>query len=331
MTNFAPIYLNDLQGFSVPAIIHNGGYYFVDLSVYENGRVECWQFEDFEHFKNDVQNGWVTSQIPNHQCISIHNLGEWKIKNVDWLFDNDSFIQHIVQQIKIINPNWQNIYHYTPKKVNGIIHGEDGRGTLYKEVMGEIEGQKDKINGQGFDLFLKQQEHYALVQVIVFKDSTIHIQRLENPLQLSLSEFENKVKNGDIATVLPKNARVYIYGLGSFITDEEIWSEEIENILAEIKEAIKEMNGEQTYFDICREMYQLYQQYPTTENKEKLKIAYENVPEHLRMYLGDMDTKDIVIRMIIYGEQEIENWSHYQITKALDLPLPSIDIVKEKE
>ena len=30
------------------------------------------------------------------------------------------------------------------------------------------------------------------------------------------------------------------------------------------------------------------------------------------MYCGDMDTKDIPIRMILCGMDEIKNWSHYQ-------------------
>lgn len=38
--------------------------------------------------------------------------------------------------------------------------------------------------------------------------------------------------------------------------------------------------------------------------------AYEAVPKHNRRYVGDMDTEDFDVRMIIYGEQELESRSH---------------------
>jgi len=69
-----------VKGVSIPGIIKNGPYHFTDLDVYEDGRVACWNFEDFEHFKNDVQRGWVSICIPSGQNISIHGLGDWTIK-----------------------------------------------------------------------------------------------------------------------------------------------------------------------------------------------------------------------------------------------------------
>jgi hypothetical protein len=57
-----------------------------------------------------------------------------------------------------------------------------------------------------------------------------------------------------------------------------------------------------------------------------LRRSYEAVPEHLRMYCGDMDTKDIPIRMILYGKDEIKNWSHYAVSKAEGMELPTIEI-----
>ena len=37
------------------------------------------------------------------------------------------------------------------------------------------------------------------------------------------------------------------------------------------------------------------------------------------------------IRMIIYGKQEIENWSHYQVAKKLGDELPNIEIPEIKD
>jgi hypothetical protein len=64
----------------------------------------------------------------------------------------------------------------------------------------------------------------------------------------------------------------------------------------------------------------------TKDTLSVLRRSYEAVPEHLRMYCGDMDTKDIPIRMILYGKDEIKNWSHYAVSKAEGMELPTIEI-----
>ena len=61
--------------------------------------------------------------------------------------------------------------------------------------------------------------------------------------------------------------------------------------------------------------------------KEKASIS-----PHLRPYiLGDIDVKDIPIRMIIYGKKEIENWSHYIVAKEMGYDLPENSIPTPKD
>ena len=72
--------------------------------------------------------------------------------------------------------------------------------------------------------------------------------------------------------------------------------------------------------------YERYMAEPSSKAMVAFRQKYEAVPEHLRLYCGDMDTKDIPIRMILYGKREIESWSHYQVAKAHGEELPSIDV-----
>lgn len=89
-----------IEGFSIPAIIHNSSYFFVDIEVYEDGRVACWNFEDLEHFKQDVKRGWVAVSIPDQEDISIHGLGSWTISNGRWEFNEQRFIEYVLSLIK---------------------------------------------------------------------------------------------------------------------------------------------------------------------------------------------------------------------------------------
>ncbi len=321
-----------IEGYSIPAFIKNGSYFFADLHVYENGRVECWNFEDFEHFKNDVNRNWVVLNVPDNNKISIHGLGSWTINEGEWLFNKESFIEYVQNLIKELNPNLENIYKYSEKTINGVRVGESGSGTVYKENKRHPNDFfPEKINGQSLNLFYKDTDSFNLVKVNIFRDNTIQLSRLENPVDLTLEGFEQFIQEGKLLTEIPLNSIVSIYGLGRFRVTEVQYASEIEEKLIEVKDILRELNGLPSSIDLCRQAHQNYIEDPTIENRDKLKIAYENVPDHQKMYVGDMDTKDIEVRMIIYGEDEIDNWSHYQAAKALGQPLPTIKVPKPKD
>ncbi|NIG55791.1 hypothetical protein [Chitinophaga sp. Cy-1792] len=316
-----------VEGFSIPGFVHNGSYYFVDIDVYADGRVECWQFEDFEHFKNHVKNDWVAVGIPENKAIDIHGLGVWDISNGTWLYNEDSYIEYVWSLIELLNPKLENIFKYSEKIVKGISVGETGKGTNYKEVpRTPHDFFPPRLTGESLNMFYCKEHVYHLIKVIVFPDLTIKLDRMEVPVNMSLEDFEALVAQGVIVTALPQNAKVHIYGLGEFTATRCQYHIDAHDKILEIKDIIRELKKEPSTVKICIAAYDAYLNHPTAENKEQLRIAYENVPEHHRMYVGDMDTKDIEVRMIIYGEQEIENWSHYQVSKAIGAALPTITL-----
>ncbi|MBC9914317.1 DUF7638 domain-containing protein [Chitinophaga varians] len=322
-----------VEGFSIPAIIHNGSYFFVDIDVYADGRVDCWNFEDLEHFKKDVSRGWVTLSIPDNKEISIHGLGNWTITNGSWLFNEESFIAHVLNLIKALNPTMENIYHYREKVVKGVRIGDSANGSIYKERKSSPNDLfPEKINGSSVHLFYKVEDEYYLTRVVVFPDSTISLDRLKEPVNITLAELEELVNKGIIVAAVPAGSKVNIHGLGSFTIHKEQYSTDIEDKLLEIQDLIRELRGEPSLVEVCRAAYQQYLNDPTVGNKEQLKISYEAVPDHHKRYVGDMDTKDTAVRMIIYGEQEIENWSHYRVAKAMgEEKLPTIKVPKPKD
>lgn len=321
-----------IEGFSIPAFIRNGSNFFVNLEVYEDGRVNCWNFEDFEHFKKDVRRGWVRLSIPDNEEISIHSLGAWTITEGSWIFNPESFIEYVLSLIKQLNPGLENIYQYSEKKINGITISENGRGSVYKEHKRTPHDTfPHKTDGKSMNLFYKIKDEYHLVQVNIFSDQTISLNRLEQPIELTLPELEELIAQGTIVTEVPSSSKVHIYGLGSFTIKDTSYAADINQKLSEIRDIIRALNGEPDSIQLCRLAYKQYIDNPTSANKEQLKIAYENIPDHNKMYVGDMDTKDIEVRMIIYGEQEIERWSHYQVAKARGEKLPGISIPKTRD
>jgi len=239
-----------IEGYSIPAFINNGGHCFVNLDVYEDGRVQCWNFKDFEHFKKDVQRNWVSFSIPNYQSISIVGLGEWIIHEANWLFNKDSFIEYVENVIKMLNPNLENIYKYTERKnENGIIYSQNGHGTVFKEkrnsplcdIFAEIK------RGNGHDFFYKIRGDFYLVSANVFSDGSIHLSRLENPVELTLNEFEILIRKKVLVSRIRKNSNVIIYGLGSFKIHKALYYKTINEKLVEIKNDLERFSKRQKF------------------------------------------------------------------------------------
>lgn len=319
-----------IEGVSIPGLIRNWNHYFTDLEIYEDGRVECWNFQDFAHFKKDVHRGWVAVNIPDGERISIHSLGEWTINKGAWQHNEASFIDYVWLIVQHLNPKLVNLYEYHEKKVNGITVGESGKGYIYKahkrSPNDPFPGRK---TGKGLNLFFMDlQNVYHLVRLDIFGEDSILVNRYSEPFEIDLPQLEQMISKGQIVTELPVGAEVKILGLGKFTILEESYSTEVGEKLLEIKDMIKTLAGEPTSLEICVDVYDQYLKAPTKALKEALKVAYENIPEHEKMYVGDMDVKDTAVRMIIYGDEEIENWSHYQAAKHFGKELPTISIPK---
>lgn len=322
-----------IEGVTIPGFINNGIHFFVDLEVYEDGRVECWNFEDFEHFKNDVKRDWVSVSVPDGNGISIHSLGNWAISDGSWIHDKNSFINYVWSIVKHLNPTLTNLYKYTEKKVNGVRIGESGNGKIFKEKKRVPNDPfPERIKGEGFNLFFKNDKNeYHLVRLDIYNIDSIIVNRYSEPFEVDLPQLEQMISAGKILSRVPPGVDVQILGLGRFKILEEKHCTKISEKLLEIKDTIRVLNGEPSTIEVCRKIYEQYINDPTELLKDQLREAYESIPEHERMYVGDMDVKDIAVRMIIYGEQEIENWSHYQVAKKMGEELPTIDIPKPKK
>ena len=164
---------------------------------------------------------------------------------------------------------------------------------------------------------------YFLTEIRIYKDSKIDCWGL-----VGLEEFKSKLKSGWVVTSLPEGAETSVSFLVKFIATDVMAFISEDEFYKEVVDEIAALNSQPTSSDLCRLAFKEFQEAKTEVTRAKLKAAYESIPEHNRRYvLQDMDVKDIPIRMIIYGEDEIENWSHRMASKHLGLkPLPTIKV-----
>ena len=320
-----------MEGVIIPGIIRNGNYFLSGLHVYGDGRVDDWDFEDFEGFKRDVRRGWVATQVPDGGALSIHHLGQWQLDNGRWQYDAEGFIDHVWSVVKELNPELSNLYEYTPRKINGIVYGESGKGrSYYGEPRFERDPMPERIAGDR-SMFCYQDEagDYYLTLVEIFAEDKIVLQWLPESITLTFDELKALVPQERVRSSPPVGSTIKLMGLGEARLAAIDYEIAIDSKLAEISDMLKKLKGEPDSAELCVQRYEEYCEQPSVEARDKLREAYEAVPEHERMYLlGDQDRKDFPIRIIIYGEDEIEGWSHRAAARADGLPLPTIQVPK---
>ena len=120
---------------------------------------------------------------------------------------------------------------------------------------------------------------------------------------LDIEGLRDLLEREYVMTVLPEGQDVYVPEVTSFQATNVVNAVSEEEFLRETADIIRELNGQPTTLDRCRDAWNAYLNDKSPENLETLKAAYESVPEHNRTWLGDFDTKDFPIRQAIYGEQ----------------------------
>ena len=149
------------------------------------------------------------------------------------------------------------------------------------------------IRGKGLSAFIHNWHYYETI-IGVFEDGTIDCWEWVN-----FEEFKTKVAEGWVVTEVPKGARISCHHLYYGNSTLEFYIE-IDEFVKEVEDTIDQLQGKQTVADTCVQAFAKFLTFPTKENKNRLREAYNAIPKHLRIYvLGDMDCKDSAIRMCI--------------------------------
>jgi hypothetical protein len=148
----------------------------------------------------------------------------------------------------------------------------------------------ETIPGTYLQAFIKSGQDYFVAEIKIYKDGVIDCYG-----EVDLEGFKEKVRTGRVKTRVPEGARVSMMNHGiafTFtVTNVRALVEE-EEFVKQVEDEIRRLNGQPTTHDLCRKAMDRYEQAPTEENKEQLRQSYVAVPKHLRVFLGDIDSKD---------------------------------------
>jgi hypothetical protein len=169
------------------------------------------------------------------------------------------------------------------------------RPPIKRSNEGSIDFGKEKI-----PVFVAEGTQFRLEPLFVFADGSLRIGAHE-PF-VNLEYVKDAFLTGRLTTQVPDASRITIEGLGSFTTARGMWNVKPEERIREIESTSNQLKGEQDPIVICRAAFAAFHKDPIPGNRAALKIAYEAVPEHLRCYCGDMDSKDFLIRRALQND-----------------------------
>lgn len=295
-----------LEGFSIPGIIHNMQYHFTDLQVYSDGLISCWEMVDLSMFKDKLNKGWVVTSIPDGEAISIFSLGHWKIEKGEWQHTKETLYDYVHSLVKRLNPTLENLHNY-----NGNNSKMVGKANVAKHFIPTpkpyyFDDPKsffpNRINGEKFHFFYRNDDHKTyLAELSIYKSGNIEITNLPKKKIYKFEDLNDLTKNGILITDLKIGETVSILNLGSFkvVSGSGV---DIKSKLNELTDKFNELNGRENSIAKCARIFDEYKQNPTKKLRDELREAYEEVPEHQRIFVGTMDTKDYEVRQVIYGD-----------------------------
>ncbi len=294
-----------IEGIAIPGIINNGGHYFyIHVEIYEDGMTNCWELVDLKGLKNKIDSNMLSPTVPVGNNLSIHGLGSYNVEEAIWKFNNKSYYKHIEKTIRVLNPYFVNIYESSNREkklseTRRIIHSP-------KSIDYYVESEMfyQTIEGNGFSVFMKHEGKNYLVNLIAYKNGLIVIYNLPNEMHYKMEEISELFRDGTLFTNYDTTMPITIMDLGEVKLSKPLYATSIEAKYTELLDIHKKLNGDKSTIEDCRDAYHLYLANPSEFYREILKKKYEQVPEHERMYLGDMDNKDGDYKRIIYRPNE---------------------------
>lgn len=293
-----------VEGTRVPGIIKNFQYFYINVDVYEDGMVNCWELVDLDGLKEKLSINWLLPQVPVGENISIHGLGCYKIKSAIWRYDSKSYYKYINNIIKKLNPKLTNIYRISKEEKKLLEERKIKYSPEAREMYVNNNLFYKTIDGKGLTIFINHNGRNHLVNLVVYKDGKVSCYNSEFEIDYKLEDMKELFNNGTFFTSFNNPTSIVLDSLGEVVLSEILFSADINEKYKELIDNYERLNGNETSLEKCRDAYHEYLEYPTEDGRARLRELYELVPKHERMYLGDMDSRDTDYVRIIYRPNE---------------------------
>jgi hypothetical protein len=290
-------------GRAIRLFINNWQCHLTTVNAFSDGAVDCWGFVDLDLFKQKLRSRWVVPCPTKHdQQISVFHFGMTGFRKAEWFQSPENIAGEVESIVKSLNPEMKDLIN---------MEGDDteARGKVRYAKMGLSDkkpfrvaaGSKEELLGDSVSILRVRPGAFELTDLFLFSDGFLQVG--SEVTLFPLDQLKGLYDRGEFANTAPAGSRIVIPGLGSFEATTDFGGISQSDRILELKDKLNELQGKPSVVQFCGQAYADYQKAPLPANKELLRQAYEQVPEHLRCYCGDMDTRDTAIRRALYGEE----------------------------
>lgn len=288
------------DGFAIPIFIRNLQYHLTSVDAYSDGAIDVWGFVDRALFEGKLRAGWVWPQPPDGGTISVSNLGSCICQDGDWFRDKSDMRETVHEAIRLNNPSMVHLLDMGGSETEMRDNVPTRKLGLSDRVPVRRCADGSTVPGRELPVFAPVGGKCTLTRAFVFADGTAQIGAI-GTLTTVDAVFKN-IDSGKLTTTIPNGTRLEVEGLGSFTPQEGCWPVKAPERVKEIQDLMAQLAGKPSTIVLCVKALQQYESEPSDANRQRLREKYEAVPEHLRMYCGDMDSKDWPIKRILYGD-----------------------------
>lgn len=154
---------------------------------------------------------------------------------------------------------------------------------------------------------MKHEGKNYLVRIVVYKDDAVVCYNSFFTYEYSIESVKELWDNKVLFTSFEEPTAIVLDHLGEVTFSVVQYASEINDKYDELQDMLKKLKGEKTSLELCRQAYYEYLEDPSEFNRARLQEKYELVPEHERMFLGDMDSRDSdYVRIINYPDEKRE-------------------------
>jgi len=286
-------------GKAIPAFIHNGSHFLSEVKVYADGAVDCWGFVDLDLFRRKLAQGWVVTQAPAGATLSMHNLGQAEVMEARWERSPEDVLQQVEEAVQELNPQMADLIDMRGSDVEVRDGARYAKLGLSDEKPYRLTIAGEEVIGAELPLFVPERDSLRLARWFIYADGQSQLGYATE--LMPLETICRMLESGQLTLSVPAGAWVTIDGLGRFRAGEGFWYVDPQERIREAHDEREMLCGGQGAIRRCVEAHHAYEDEPSETRRETLRQAYEAVPEHRRLYCGDMDSKDWPIRQILYG------------------------------
>jgi hypothetical protein len=286
-------------GRSISLFINNLQCHLTTVDVYEDGSIDCWGFVDRALFKAKLNARWVVPGPKKDQLLSVFDFGATHTSEGRWFQDQSSVMEEVEKTIRSMNPEMKNLVdmHEANFELRGKVH--IAKMGLSDKKPYRTDGAKDEeILADNVPILRSTERGLELTRLFVFADGLLRIG--PDGELFPLEELPSRYADGEISNQASGGNLVHFPGLGEFRPTGVFGCISVHDRIGEIHDMLSILNGGSGSVQRCAQLFEEYMREPTPQMKDALRTAYEAVPEHLRCYCGDMDTRDTEIQKVLF-------------------------------